>query len=235
MNQRTYTFVFALIVCVACSVMLSAISEGLRPKQELNADLEVKKNILKAVGEHVPAKANPQDVLKLYESKIEELVIDDQGNVVADKKAKNLTEDDKNLFPLYIYKEGDQVLAYCYPVSGYGLWSMLYGYLAMEADGATIRGITFYKHGETPGLGAEIESAWFQDNFKGKKIWSAKENKLEPIHVVKGKVSNLYQDERADHAVDGITAATLTSNGVTKLLDRWIRAYDPYFAKIRKV
>ena len=237
MNQRTYTFVFALIVCVVCSVLLSAVSEGLRPLKELNSELEVKKNILKAVQlkDPLPAKATAQDLLKIYESKIEELVIDDTGSVVEGKKPKNITDKDTNLHPLYIYKEDGRVMAYSYPVYGQGLWSTLYGYLAMEADAKTVRGITFYKHGETPGLGAEIEKDWFQNNFKGKKIWSDKEKKVEPVHVVKGKVSDIYKDERAEHAVDGITAATLTSNGVTNLLDRWIKAYEPYFKKIRKI
>ena len=235
MKGNTYTFVFAAIVCVISAVMLSAVSEGLRPQQELNAQLDVKKNIIKAVSlkEPLPPKISPKEFLKIYDSKIEELVIDDNGSVMEGKKPKDINENEKNLHPLYVYKEDGQVMAYCYPVVGYGLWSYLYGYLAIEPDGTTVRGITFYKHGETPGLGAEIEKDWFQNNFKGKKIWSAKEKQLVPIHVVKGKVINVYRDERAEHAVDGITAATITSNGVTKLLEKWINTYEPFFKKIR--
>ena len=231
-----YTFIFALIICIICSAMLSAVYEGLRPKQELNAELEVKKNILKAVGlkEPLSPKLLPREVLKVYKSKIEEVVIDDNGNIIEGQKTSNIKEGTKGMHPLYIYKEDNQVVAYAYPISGFGLWSMLYGYLAMEPDAITVRGITFYKHGETPGLGGEIEKDWFQDNFKGKKVWSEKEKKLTPIALVKGKVKDFFQDERADSHGDGITAATMTGNGVTKLLDDGIRAYEPFFSKLRK-
>lgn len=236
MKGNTYVFIFSLIVCVVSSVMLSFFSESLRPMQELNIDLDVKKNILKAVKlkDPLPEKVAPKELLKIYDDKIEELVIDQNGAVVEGKKPKDIKEKEL-LYPLYIYKENGAVISYAYPIIGQGLWSTLYGYLAIEADAVTVRGITFYKHGETPGLGGEIEKDWFQNNFVGKKIWSIKENKLTPIHVVKGKVVDLYKDERAEHAVDGITAATLTSNGVTNLLDRWINIYESYFSKIRKI
>ena len=236
MKGNRYTFIFAFIVCVVCSVLLAAVSEGLKAKQELNAALDVKKNILKAVRlkDPLPAKISAEDVLRIYESKIEELVLDDQGREVEGKKPSQITEKEKNLYPLYVYKEDEQVLAYGFPIIGQGLWSTLYGYFALEADATTVRGITFYKHGETPGLGAEIEKDWFQNNFVGKKIWSKKEKKLTPIAVVKGRVADQYQGENAEHYVDGITAATITSNGVTKMLDKWIRAYEPYFGEVRR-
>ena len=80
------------------------------------------------------------EVLKVYGSKIEELVVDARGDVIEGKTPEQLTEKDKNLFPLYIYKEDGQVMAYAFPVVGQGLWSTLYGYLAVEADATTIRG-----------------------------------------------------------------------------------------------
>ena len=236
-QSNAYVFVFAIIVCVACGVLLSAVSEGLRKQQELNVVLDVKKNILKAVvlKEAIPATAVAADVLKIYQEKIQELVIDEQGNVLEGRKPSDIKEDEKNLHPLYVYKENQQVVSYAFPIVGQGLWSTLYGYLALEGDVTTVRGITFYKHGETPGLGGEIEKDWFQDNFKGKKIWSIKENTLKPIAVVKGKVADLYKGEEASYYVDGITAATLTGNGVTEMLDRGVRVYDGYFSKLRKI
>jgi Na+-transporting NADH:ubiquinone oxidoreductase subunit C len=232
-----YTFGFAVVVCAACGILLSVFSEGLRPQRELNEELDVKKNILKAVvlKDPLTPRMKAQEVLKVFESKIEELVINDQGNVVEGKNPKQLTEKDTNLFPLYLYKEDGQVVAYAFPVFGQGLWSTVYGYLALEADATTIRGITFYKHGETPGLGGEIEKAWFQDNFKNKKIYSLKERRLTPTVVAKGKVADMYSGDDADSHVDGITAATLTGKGVTDLLDHWIRVYDAYLSRIRKI
>jgi Na+-transporting NADH:ubiquinone oxidoreductase subunit C len=236
MNQTTYTFVFATIICVVSAVLLSGVSEGLRAKQELNAELDVKKNILKAVqlAEPLGPKMKPEDVLKVYESRIQEIVIDENGNIVEGKKPKDIQESEKNLHPVYIYQEDGKVLAYAYPIVGQGLWSVLYGYLAIEVDGTTVRGVTFYKHGETPGLGGEIEKEWFQNNFKGKTVFSVKENKVTPIVVVKGKAKDVFQGEELNYHVDGITAATITGTGVTDMLDKNIKLYEPYFSKIRK-
>jgi len=237
LKSNRYTFTFAIIVCVISALLLSAISEGLRKKQETNSELDIKKNILKAVRlqEPVPLKAKPEEIFKIYESKIEEIVIDSQGGVVEGRKPADIKENPQGLYPVYIYKEKEEVKAYAFPIVGQGLWSTLYGYFALEGDATTVRGITFYKHGETPGLGAEIESSWFQNNFKGKKIWSAKEKRLTPIAVVKGRARDFFKDEKLDYHVDGITAATITGNGVTEMLNRTLRIYDPFFSKLRKI
>ena len=235
-QSNAYTFTFAVIVCVVSGVMLSAFSEGLRKQQELNAELDVKKNILKAVvlKDPIASKTPILEVLKIYTDKIIEIVVDDNGAVVEGKKPEQLTDKDNNLHPVYLYKEGDQVLAYAIPVVGQGLWSTMYGYLALESDGVTIRGITFYKHGETPGLGGEIEKEWFQANFKGKTIYSLKDQKLTPIVVARGKAAGQFKGEESNYHVDGITAATLTGAGVTDMMNKWLHIYEPYFAKIRK-
>jgi len=237
-TSNRYTFTFSIIVCVVCGVVLSAVSEGLRKQQELNMAVDVKKNILKAVvlKEPIAPGTKQEELLKIYNSKIEEIVIDDKGEIVAGKKPADIKEKDTGLYPLYIYKEDGKVLSYAFPIIGQGLWSTLYGYLALEADAITVRGVTFYKHGETPGLGAEIEKAWFQDNFKGKKIYSVEEKKLTPIAVVKGKAADIFKDERQlNHHVDGITAATITGNGVTAMMEKWLNIYDKYFSKIRQL
>ena len=98
----------------------------------------------------------------------------------------------------------------------------------------TVRGLTFYKHGETPGLGGEIEKPWFQHNFVGKKIFGP-DNKLVSIKVIKGKVEGRITDpEEKLHAVDGISGATITSNGVTNLLAKWLKVYEPFIRKMQK-
>lgn len=200
-------------------------------------DLDIKKNILKAVRlkDPIAPKMKPGDILKIYEEKIQELVIDENGNAIEGRRPSDLKEKEKGVYPLYIYKESGEVMAYAFPIIGQGLWSTLYGYFSLEPDAVTVRGITFYKHGETPGLGGEIDKEWFQDNFRGKKIWSVKEKQLTPIGVVKGKAADLFKDERVEHKVDGITAATITGSGVTEMLDKTIRAYEPFFSKLRKI
>ena len=115
------------------------------------------------------------------------------------------------------------------PVSGKGLWSTIYGYLALQTDLSTISGITFYKHGETPGLGGEIEKEWFTNNFKGKKIRDDN-GVLTSVKVVKGKV--IAGNPKEIHEVDGISGATLTGRGVANFLKVELKKYEPFFAKI---
>lgn len=235
-TSQPNTFVFALIICVVCSVLLAGVSEGLRPKREFNEALDVKKNILKAVNLVNPLSAKPksQEIEDTYTKVIDVKVLDKNGNVIEGKSVADIQEGEE-AYPVYIYQENGQKLAYAFPIIGKGLWSTLYGYLALEPDAKTIRGITFYKHGETPGLGAEIEKDWFQDNFKGKSIWDLKNNKLWPVAVIKGKVTDKMSDpNEMKHYVDGISGATMTANGVTEMVDREVRKYEPFFAKIRR-
>lgn len=235
LDSNRYTIMFALIICVICSFSISLVSEGLRERKELNVALDIKKNILKAVDLQTPlvAKASAEDVFQTYTDKIVELVINADGDVVEGLTPDKIKEGEE-FFPLYEYREGAQVMAYCYPVQGKGLWSTLYGYLAIEPDAMTVRGMTFYKHGETPGLGAEIEKDWFLNNFKGKKIWDVRASKLVPVAVVKGQVATVVPADQADYFVDGISGATMTSKGVTALIDKWVNAYEPFFKKIRR-
>lgn len=230
------TYRFALIICVVCSLALALVSEGLRPQKEKNAALDVKKNILKAVGLKQPLGKKPTsgEIEETYSRLIQEKVIDGQGNIVEGKTPADIQEGEA-LYPLYVYKEGQQVVSYAFPIVGKGLWSTLYGYLALEPNAKTVRGITYYKHGETPGLGAEIEKDWFQNNFKGKSIWDMKDQELWPVAVLKGKVADQISDERkAKHYVDGISGATMTAKGVTEMIDREVRKYEPFLAKVRK-
>lgn len=234
-NSDSYTFAFAAIVCVACSLVVSAGATLLKTRQEANARLDVQKNILRAVGLlEEGVKPAPSEVERLYASKIEGLVVGPEGKVVEGRKPEELDpEKDRSLLPLYLSKEGGRAAAYAFPVSGKGLWSTLYGYLALEPDAVTVKGITFYRHGETPGLGAEIEKDWFQRNFEGKKVLDEK-GRLVSITVVKGRVEDSVPPARRPHYVDGISGATITSKGVTGLVRAGLERYDPFFRKIRR-
>lgn len=233
-NSLAYTFGFALMICIVCSFLLALVSEGLRSKKELNVAMDIKKNILKAVDlkEPLGVKASSEDVLQIYKEKIVELVIDAKGQVVAGVAPSDISEG-SDLYPLYEYKEDNQIQAYAFPIVGKGLWSTLYGYLALEPDAKTVRGITFYKHGETPGLGAEIDKPWFQNNFKGKKIWDEKTHKLHPVAVAKGKVEGQFSGGQEKFYVDGISGATMTSRGVTAMIAKELNKYESFFATVR--
>jgi Na+-transporting NADH:ubiquinone oxidoreductase subunit C len=118
---------------------------------------------------------------------------------------------------------------YAFPVSGKGLWSTIYGYLALEKDLSHGQGRDLLPPRRTPGLGGECEKTWFQDNFKGKQVIVDGQPKFE---VVKGKVADRFPQGN-DHAVDGISGATLTGNGITKFVRRDLELYEKYFKLLR--
>lgn len=235
-NSSKYIFGFALAICLVCSFILTFASQMLKDKQELNVALDKKKNILKVVSLKEPLgdKPSAEDILETYKEKIKEFVIDTNGQAVEGKSVSEVVKGD-GTFPLYIYTEGSKITAYAFPVVGQGLWGTLKGYFSLNPDASTVRGITFYEHKETPGLGAEIEKDWFQDNFVGKKIWDVKKDELHPVAVVKGEVTNVIpKEENRKYYVDGISGATITSRGVTQMIEDELNKYEPYFSKIRQ-
>jgi Na+-transporting NADH:ubiquinone oxidoreductase subunit C len=227
-HSNAYTFRFAAMVTIVCSVLLAGAATLLKPRQEENKILDKKKNILISVGIQ-PAQGDKftrNEINTIYDEKIKELVINSEGDIVEGKKPSDLDEKkDKGLLPLYEKIDGDKISAYVIPVSGKGLWSTIYGYLALSPDGETIKGITFYSHGETPGLGGEIEKKWFTDNFIGKKI-TGEQGNIVSIDIVKGKVDP--SSENAIHQVDGISGATLTGRGVAIFLKEDLLTYKPF-------
>jgi Na+-transporting NADH:ubiquinone oxidoreductase subunit C len=116
------------------------------------------------------------------------------------------------------------------PISGKGLWSTIYGYIALEPDGETVKGIKFYKHGETPGLGGELEKDWFTSNFVGKRIFN-ETGDLVSIEIVKG-IAN-PNSKNFTHQVDGISGSTLTGRGMNKFLKEDLQVYKPFLDRIR--
>ena len=179
------------------------------------------------------------DIDTYFINNIDTLIINTNGELVNDISIINLEEvenkqtgeikyyyNNVEYLPSYIDSKNSTLII---PVSGKGLWSSLYGYFALDVSNySTVKGITFYAHGETPGLGAEISKKWFQDNFVGKEIYSL-DNQLNSVTVIKGKA-----EDSNKHEVDGISGATITSNGVTTLLLRDLQRYESYFIKNRK-
>ena len=233
MHKNSYVFFFAAAVTISCSILLAAAANLLKERQQENIALDIRKNILASAGIG-SAEMERAEILKLYDEFIRSKVIDKSGKEVSDKTVEQLNpKKDVDLLPFYYAEENGEVLAYIIPISGKGLWSTIYGYLALEKDLNTVMGITFYKHGETPGLGGEIEKDWFKNNFKGKKILSP-QGELVSITVVKGKVEGIYPTDEAIHLVDGISGSTLTGNGLNVFLKKDLETYEPYLKTIRK-
>ena len=236
MRENVRVFGFALSVTVVCSLLLATAATVLKPMQQTNIKVDIKKNIPSVVG----IKASEGEsytraqIEELYAKNIKEMVLDMDGNIIEGKKPTDIDpKKDTNLHALYEYVVDDQIKAYIIPIEGKGLWSTLYGYFALEPDLNTVKGITFYQHGETPGLGGEVEKEWFTDNFIGKKILD-EEGNLTSVSVVKGKVSDAISNEaQRVHYVDGISGATITGRGLTKFLKEDLQSYQPFFKQMR--
>jgi len=233
MHKKTNPFIFISMLTIISSLLLSLAATQLKSYQDYNIDVDKKKNVLKSIGLDVSA-LEPKNILSEYNARILEIITDRDGNNVKSIKFSDLllSENKRTGESIFTY-EGNNYLpvfkssspeATIIPISGKGLWSTLFGYFAIDDDFNTVRGITFYQHGETPGLGGEVDKAWFQANFAGKKIKDNSGN-LVSIEVVKGKSGDNI------HGVDGISGATITSRGVTDFLLRDLKRYAPFFNK----
>lgn len=215
-NSRVNVIKFALLVSVICSVLITAAAGGLKKFQMANMALDKKVNILKAaelIGSKKPSK---EKINALYDAHIKEIMVDADGKIIEDYAPNSLN--------LYFIQEGDTINGYILPINTRGLWGKIHGYLAFETDGQTVSGFSVFSHSETPGLGGEIESAWFQKNFKGKKIVNSR-NKFVSVGIAKGKASNLPKERQANY-VDGISGATLTGKFLAQGIKETLIKYD---------
>tara|TARA_B100001175_G_C19459582_1_gene615796 strand:- start:392 stop:1060 length:669 start_codon:yes stop_codon:yes gene_type:complete len=216
-----------MITSVILGLGLSATRDSLRERQLLNIELDIKKKILSVLGFEQTGDWIDEDVQSMYDNNINEIIISSAGEEVKENNTSG-----QKTYKIYQSRDGNRVKGYAIPISGKGLWGTMYGYFAIEPDASTAKGITFYKHKETPGLGAEVDKDWFKNNFIGKKFIDDSGN-LVSIEVIKGFVSD--KDPNAKHKVDGISGATVTGNGLTTFLKADLQKYEPYFAKIRKL
>jgi Na+-transporting NADH:ubiquinone oxidoreductase subunit C len=224
---------FAVIVCLICSALVSTAALGLRDRQEANLLLDIRKNILKSVDLYQPEMAD-DEVNRIFDERMVGLVLDRDGKVQEGRRPQDVDrEKEPDALLLYQCLDGSGgVMAYTFPIQGQGLWSTVYGYLALEGSLDAVRGITFYKHGETPGLGGEIEQPWFQEQFVGKRILG-ENGEIVSVTVVKGSAAALHASE-LEHYVDGISGATITSRAVSKMIMDSLQAYEPYFGQLRQ-
>jgi len=226
-ESNSYTIIFSIIMCVVVGTLLAVTAIALKPLQEKNIENEKKKNILAAIGVEVEHSAASGE----YEKYVKEsLVIDAKGNPKKDVDAftvdalvqfKDVEESDR-LYPLFIAEKDGKKL-YIMPVAGMGLWAGVWGYVSVGDDFNTVIGASFAHKSETPGLGAEIATPFFTDQFPGKKLNDESGNFVS-IKVV--KPGSVPID---DHVVDGISGGTFTSKGVDEMLSRCLKVYSEYF------
>lgn len=235
MHSNNYITVYTVIMTLVVSVVLAIVVIGLRPMHDTNEAVYKKKDILSSIASQLPGdlgKMSSEEVLALFSDKIDQVVLDAKGIVVEGAKAESIdmaAEEKKpaaqRLYPLFVYK-GDKGKTFLLTVRGNGLWDKIWGYIAIDEDLNTITGASFGHTAETPGLGAEIkDNPAFAAQFVGKKIYQ--EDAYVSVAVVKGGVKN------PEHEVDGISGATITSTGVSKMMQEGIQAYLPYFESLK--
>jgi Na+-transporting NADH:ubiquinone oxidoreductase subunit C len=257
-SNNAKTISVALTLCLVCSVLVSAVAVGLKPSQIENARLDRNKNILVAAGMYDAESDTASDVAERFKD-FEVKIIDlNNGNYLDDDALKAAGIPDRNAYdasqatknqalsedlgdndpagigrkPKYakVYVKSDdagQPEMVVLPIQGYGLWGTIYGFLTLESDLNTIKGISFYEHKETPGLGARIEEPEWRAQWSG--IESYDENGNVATGVTKAGTPK-------ENWVDGISGATLTSRGVSNMVQFWLgeQGYKPYLDTLRE-
>lgn len=248
-NKESTGFVVAVAVVLSlvCATLVSLAAISLKPIQDVNAAKEKKKNILMAAGIY----QDGGDIEALFNDNIQVAAIEiPSGQPASDidvttfdavkaakdpKTGQSLDQDPAkigyiaNHALVYQLVESGRVDKVILPIRGYGLWGTMYGFLAMNKDGQTIEGLTFYEHKETPGLGAEIANPDWQATWVGKQPYDA--NNIPQMRLVKSVSSD---PKVAGHQVDTLAGATLTSRGVEATINFWLgeRGYGPFLSQL---
>lgn len=248
-DSTSKTIRVALTLCIICSVIVSSAAVLLRPAQQANKDLDRKTNILAAAGmlkkgddviakfetiatravDLTTGKFSDSINLKTYNqrkaAKDPELSID-----LGDKDIAKIGRLPKYMI-VYVVEGNAGLEKIILPIKGYGLWSTLYGFVALESDLNTVAGLGFYEHAETPGLGGEIDNPSWKAQWIGKKSYDS--NSKQALTVIKGKVDT--SRPQSVHEIDGLSGATLTSKGVDNLIKFWMgeNGFAPFLANLR--
>jgi Na+-transporting NADH:ubiquinone oxidoreductase subunit C len=260
------TIAIAVALCLVCSVLVSFGAVALKPLQVYNKNLDMKKNILEVAG----LMEEETDIGSTFAERIEAKIVNletgdyaenvnvdeyDQRKATKDPAHSVTIPKDKDiahirakakLAKVFLVKEGEAIKSIILPVSGYGLWSTLYGFLSLDADGQTVQSINFYDQAETPGLGGEVVNPRWRALWKGKKVYAETDQPTkekgtieeadigEPaLALIKGTVDN--EKAGSQHQVDGLAGATITSTGVTNLIRYWMgkEGFARYLSKVR--
>ena len=230
-NKNSYTIRFAAVMVIIVAALLSSAAIGFKPYQSRNIELEKKQNILQSIGIDVSreeAESNYSTYIK------EELVVNYLGVIMEGSAfdvelSKEVKKDvPVQSFPLYIAVDKDNQTKYIIPLRGTGLWGPIWGFISLNDDLNTVSAAVFDHKSETPGLGAEINGDKFEKQFSNTEVNTKKimkDGKFVSITVKKGKSSGEYE-------VDGVSGGTITSDGVTAMIDERLSKYLPYFKSI---
>lgn len=229
--SNKYILVFSVIMVVVVAVLLSLVATLLKPAQDKNYEIEKKRSMLESIGVF----SDSEEAERLYDDYISSgyvvnvngVIIDDVVAFDVDVNAEQKKELKDQYLPFFPAVTADGVNVLIVPVYGAGLWGPIWGYIALKDDFNTIFGVTFDHEGETPGLGAEINTTAFETGFIGKKIFD--EDKFVSIGVRK-----VSQKKDPDHDVDAISGGTLTSRSLEKMLLDCLGKYEKFFNENRK-
>lgn len=255
-NSTRYTIVFAAVVCVICAALVSVTAVSLQPRQKANARLYMEKNVLVAAGLVQPGQAvDRAEIEAIFKRDIRaRLVVLASGELLPQDRidARGYDQRDARNDPatssaaaankagvrrlpeygvVYFIMKGEQVDQVVIPVEGLGMWGTMYGFLSLAPDASTVRGLTYYEHRETPGLGGEISNPSWLALWRGRKGYD--EQGRPAISVIKGPAGAPAQDPLH---VDGLSGATITSNAVTHLTRYWLGedGYGKFLKRFRE-
>lgn len=253
--------IVALSLCLVAAIVVSSVAVSLKPTRQANKELDRAKNILIAAGLFEKGKTSEGQIDKLFEQFEIRLVDLPQGKLLdaseaaalginprtyeQKKQSKNpavsrdleTSEDiasisrQANYSVAYLLKTGNKIDRIVLPIHGYGLWSTLYGFIALDGDLNTVAGITFYEHQETAGLGGEVDNPKWKASWEGKEIYGNDGEVV--LTVIKGSVDPA--NSAAGHQIDGLSGASLTSRGVQNLIHFWMgeQGFGPVLAKLK--
>ena len=223
--SNRYIFIFSAVMVIAVATLLAMAATMLQPRQQKNLEIDKKKSMLESIG----VESTHETTESLYDKYINEsYILNSKGEKVEGIDAFNVVLKDEQKKPieeqyLPVFKavpdDGEKVIII--PVEGKGLWGPVWGYISLRSDMNTIYGATFDHKGETPGLGAEINTTPFESMFIGKKLFEA--DKFVSIGVLKGGAKD---DDL--HNVDAISGGTITSKGLEKMLVDCLSKYNDY-------
>ncbi len=252
--SNTYTIGFAAAVCVVCSIFVSGSAVALKDRQDQNKLLDKQKKVLAVAGlMEEGQKLSPEEIQGLFDTRIKARAVDmdtDKHSDAVDAATHDMRKAAKDpalsheveanackvkrvanhTIVYHVVDEAGSVEQVILPIHGPGLWSTLYGFLALETDTTTIKGITFYEHAETPGLGGEVDNPKWKSRWPGRKAFDDKGNVA--IKVIKGTAGDI---KKAPHEVDGLSGATITGNGVTHTAHFWLGedGFGPYLQNFK--